>query len=347
MLGQYVRRPKELPAISVSSTKVADAIKKHWADDAWGTEVTLAKKSTIWEEWWINASSITKACPRMFALMAAVGEGGYKKERFNAETLWNFGVGKAYHKLFQSEILASFPPGVLLGRWKSRHFGFTRFQNEVPVGVSLERGWGPRPESDSRGDNWEYDESKLRIPDYRMVVKLDAILDWPDEDGLEVVEIKTEKSEAKDALNPMLGGRPRTSHIEQVHVGMWATGIDRARIIYVFKGEKSLSTSTIEHVVRRDEEIVDEIKARAVACVDAVRSIEIVRDYQLSGLGLGALRAWDDMSSEDQLKVRAKMKSLAEDMARCPECQMKSKGRPKYCNGRDLCFGVRKKKAKK
>lgn len=354
MLGDFAREQKELPAASVISTKVSEAIREHWTEERWVADVTLDKKEPIWKEWWMGASGIHKICPRMFALMAARGVKGIDKEMLRSELLFLFGVGKAYHKMFQSEILPSLPPGVLLGRWKKRDKGtqeiveVTEFQNDVPDGMSLERGWGPRP----KGDGWEYDEAKVRIPEFRGVVKVDAILDWPDEEGLEVAEIKTEKSSAKDDLNPRLGGRPRPAHVEQVQMGLWATGLKKGRIIYVFKGEVSLETSIIEHIVERDEKLIEGLKARMGACVDAVSKVEIVRDRVVEGICIEAngpdkdVLPFGELSDEVQLEVRKSMSAIAEEIPRLSECQMKSKGKPKYCGGRDLCFGVRKKKKK-
>jgi hypothetical protein len=343
-----------LPDVPVISSAVTDLIKKYWKEEGWSTDVTLDAKDPIWEEWWMGASATHKMCPRMFALMSAVGVDNIEKEVFPAETLWLFETGKAYHRMFQEKILPSFPRGTLLGRWKKinketdKIEEYTNFQNKVPKGVLLERGWGPKPE----GDGWQYDEPKLRIPGYRVVVKIDAILDSIETDGLEVIEIKTEKSDAKDMLNPRLGGRPRDKHVEQVHVGMWATGIQRGRIIYGFKGERSMSSSIIEHVVERDEKIIDQLKTRAVYCIEAVRKIDKVRDKaiidvcaEMHGPDEHVLPL-EDLLPEIQGEVRKSMKVVAEEMPRLPECQMKSKGKPKYCNGRDLCFGVRKRKKK-
>jgi len=365
-----MRQQKELPPISVASTRVAEALKKYWVEERTGFDVTLDKKDPIWSEWWVGASAIHKACPRMFALAASQqGLAGDAKELLQAETLWLFDQGHAYHDLMQQKALASFPPGILLGRWKRQKRNplapseiveeYTRFENEVPDGVILERGWGPRPgpneEIGDDGNGWKYDEPKLRIPRYRMVVKIDAIFDWSSEGadfGLEVVEIKTEKPEAKDDLNPMLGGRPRPYHVEQAHMGMWATGLLRARIIYIFKGEKSLATSMIEHIVERDESIIEEIKIRMEGCIDAVKRIDRVRDNQTELVCKGEpddnaeVVPFADLPPEKENTVRAMMKAAAEEVPRLPECQMKSKGRPKWCDGRDLCFGVRKKKVK-
>jgi len=128
--------------------------------------------------------------------------------------------------------------------------------------------------------------------------------------------------------------------------------LQRALIIYVFKGEKSLSTSIIEHIVERDEKLIDEIKARTKVCVDAVARMDRLRDSEAESIGRWEegmdkeARVFADLEPSKQKEVRVKMKAAAEEMPRLPECQMKSKGKPKYCAGRDLCFGVRKRKKK-
>jgi|GEM_PF-4368353 len=353
MLGQHMRQQRELPPISIASTKVVEALKEHWIEERGAANVTLDKNDPIWKEWWIGASGVHKVCPRMFALMASQQEkADAPKVMFRSETLWNFDQGHAYHDLMQQKALASFPDGVMLGRWKrwvqideDDTSKFKRevvgFENKVPDGVSLERGWGPRP----AGDGWEYDEPKLRIPGYRAVVKIDAIFDWPDE-GLEVVEIKTEKLDAKDDLNPKFGGRPRSQHIEQAHIGMWATGIQKARIIYIFKGDRSLASGMIEHLVNRDESIIEEIQDRFRSCILAVAAIDRIRDDQTALVCDENTVAFKDLESEAMESVRLVMRAAAEEMPRLTECQMKSKGKPKFCDGRDLCFGVRKRKKK-
>jgi len=352
MLGQFTRKQAVSGALS---TTVQDAIKEYWTEEAWTRDVTLDKREKIWQEWWMGASSTHKECPRMFALMAAAGPNGVKKEVFKPETLWLFGVGNAYHRMFQHEILTSFPKEQLLGRWKkpsdSGPTQYAEFDNEVPEGTLLERGWGIKPD----GKGWMYDEPKMRIPEYRRVVKVDAILNHPDR-GLEVAEIKTEKSDAKDALDPKMGGSPRFHHIEQVHVGMWATGINQGRIIYVFKNERFLTTSIVEHEIERDELLIDDLKSRAKDCIGAVKTVEDIRDSMLVDMcseytddaqsHLEGLKPLIDVVPEFDC-VRAEMKKVAEEMPKLQGCQWKSKGKPLYCPGRDLCFGVRKKKVKK
>jgi hypothetical protein len=188
MLGEFIRSQLEEPC--VLSTQFLDAVKKYWVRKSEFQEVTLDKKDPIWKEWWIGASSISKACPRLYGLMSACDPSKVSVPSLECETLFNFGVGSAYHKMIQEQVMSTFPSGMVVGMWEQYSDGkivnTTNYKNELPVGMSLERGWGPKPD----GHGWRYSEPKIRIPEYRMVVKLDGIIKWDDEE--EVIEIKTD-----------------------------------------------------------------------------------------------------------------------------------------------------------
>lgn len=357
MLGEYIRQ-KKLPKPSVGSTDFLETTKKHWVRPARAVGVSLDKKENIWEEFWLQASSIHKACPRMCAQACAAGI--RVEEDVKAETLWLFGQGNAYHNMIQQEVLPHFPENIFWGSWE-RFVPIKdtpdMFRREISGGdqestdkIQIVKGWGPKPEDieDAHGiQAWRYKESKIRLLDLRVVVKLDGVLMWslldPDKKD-EVVEIKTEKIEAKDDLNPALGGQPRAAHVEQAHVGMLATGLDRARIIYVFKGARTLSEAIVEHIVERDGAVIDRLRRRAFACVDAVRMIERVRDEEVEKICAGS--SFSVLTNENQKVVREVMAQKALEVDRLDGCIMKSKGVPKYCAGRDLCF-PKKKAAKK
>jgi len=357
MLGEHVRKLGDTAAPGVASTRFYEAVKEGWVEQSSVFDVTLERQDPIWKEWWIGASSIHKMCPRMYAKMAAA-RGAFVGELFKADTLWNFGQGHAYHDLFQKKIMTHLQGGTMLGKWERTVTSITgnsmpgsypsfrkeetHYQNDVPEGVSVERGWGPRPD----GDGWTYSETKFRIPALRLVVKLDGIVKWDNLDELEIIEIKTEKSQAKDALNPLTGGAPRKHHIEQVHVGMLATGLKRGRIIYVFKGEHNMALSIVEYVIHRDERIIGGIRKRARECVEAVRHMDDARDATIKSITGEEDLIWDDVSGDSRDQIRASMLKEADRYSKLEECQWKSKGRPRYCPGRDLCFGVRKKKKK-
>lgn len=318
MLGKVVQ--VQVVDKPVVSTRLKDAILENFKEVREGFVATLEKQEDVWKEFWLNASGTSKWCPRMAAFQAMFGS---VDEVIDPETRWNFEQGHVYHELFQNKILPCLG-GRFLGGWDGGDA-----IDDVPVirgwslpeGHELERGFT----YDMRGDRdrGKYVEVKIRIPEYRIVVKLDGVLDWGD--GLEVFELKTEREAAKESLNPLIGGKPRQSHVEQVMVAMWASGIRRARIVYMFKGEGNLSNSIVEHVVEYDESMVESLKATAKACVEAVRSVDKWKsEHDISGVALS--------------DFEPAMAFVKENFLRLEDCPMKSKGRARYCIQRNVCF---------
>lgn len=345
MLGKVVRQLKQ-PKVSEITSKLRDAILENWREDNEGVEVTLAPKENTYDELWFYASSIHMLCPRMFALMCAKKKRFYG-ESFDAETLWRFGEGKAAHDLFQQDILTTLPREIFLGGWE--YYDPYIDENKKPTDSFclhrqwdrivekdriIERSWGPQPDDD---DDWKYRESKVRIPDYRIVVKLDGILAWPDDEA-EVFELKTEHLRAMDLLNPKLGGKPRPKHVLQTQVAMWATGLEKARIVYSFKGTNSFKTSLIEHIVRRDEKIIDSIKETATECIEALEKTEETLKEASSILV-------DEKDEEQRKKYDEIINSVIPE--KLPECTKRTAERAKYCQGLDLCIPSKRKKKKK
>lgn len=335
MLGKNLREMNG-PRLLTTTTKLTDAICEHWREKRRMVLPTLEARENEWESFWLNASSAHDWCPRMCALHTSLramdmeGMEGKFDEVLEPELLWLFDQGHAYHDLFQQKILPCLPGGVFQGSWTrlTRDASGGLFRESFPgksiipgSGVVAERGIAPRPDS----DGWEYAEAKFRFPAHRVVVKLDGVLAWPDAPH-EVLEIKTEKLEARESLNPAMGGLPRAKHVVQSNVAMWATGLPRARILYVFKGAPDLRTALLEHVIERDDALIAKLGEVALACVEAVRTMEsVVKTF-----------------GEEHDLVDAISDNLP---PRLDECPMKSKGRARYCPGRDLCFpaGYRKK----
>jgi len=336
MLGHVLGRQKE-PRILEKSTVFADALMEHWREDREVIPITLHKQEEEWREFWLYASMAHKWCPRMYAQLAAAPVSADVK---GAEDLWFFEQGNLYHDLIQQRVFSSFPEGVVLGSWERQvEVPGTKLTNvatgkakkiyakeeelhlvegDYPVG-NVVRGWGPRPE----GEDWRYIEPKIRIPEYRIVVKPDAILNWPE--FREVLEIKTEGIDAKEKLDPVMGGAPRPQHVVQVNIEMWAAGLEQARILYIFKGAKGVRPSFVEHVVRRDERLIEKVKARALKCVEAVSVIEHMSDELVE----------KGVSDEERYEALSK---AAYAVPRLSDCPMKSKGKARYCDGRDACF---------
>lgn len=342
MLGQFARVAAG-EAIKPVSTRLVDEILK--TDRAGHPKPCVSLKSgkSRYDEWWMGASSTANDCPRMYALQAATLTP--PKDIIEAELSWIFAVGHAYHSAVQGETLQGLKGCRLLGMWtrtvKQKNGYFAKestgalCDTEIPPDSDVERGWTSKPE----GDDWMFNESKVRLHGIRTVVKMDGILDWGNGD-LEVLEVKTEDQSARDLLNPFLGGAPRKKHIEQVHVAMMATGLRKSRIVYVFKGVRGIKTSIVEHVVDFEQAIADDLASRRKVIVDRVGEVEAVWNAISLHKHAGAT------DKENAELAFAKLKEFAEETERLPGCVMKSKGRPKTCPGRDLCFGIRKKKAK-
>jgi len=341
MLGKTLRDLQAPRKLEVS-TKLADAVIEHWREEREFKRPTMAKLSETWQEFWLYASGAHNWCPRMSALQTLFG--GAEKEVIKSDLLWLFDQGHAYHDMYQQKVLPCIPDGVFQGSWqrllpfKEPLSGSTTdlLQKEDAVfdipesEYDIVRGWGPQPED----DGWHYVESKIRFPRERIVVKIDGVLAWTDQPH-EVIEIKTEKMQARDSLNPALGGMPRPKHIVQANLGMEGTNLDHARILYVFKGADDLRTAMIEHVIERDQPMIDELKATAFDCRCAVEGAESAHS--------DALNKVTDETDKKQHEAY-----LAECWDAIPPrleaCPMKSKGRAKYCPGRNLCFpdGYRK-----
>ncbi|MDD5511096.1 MAG: hypothetical protein PHI12_09845 [Dehalococcoidales bacterium] len=335
MLGNVVTqdRPSEVSKIS---TRLRDAILENWAETRDGSRPTLCPQGKISDEFWLNASETKQWCPRLYAYASLFDSA---QQIRSAEDLWNMGQGTAYHNLFQNSILPVTFKTCFEGDWTSnepyiqaetaQRLGFELSKNDGEKRI-IECGYGAF--DFQRGAR--YLEPKIRMPDYRMVVKVDGIIRWPD--GAEVLELKTEKSSARDQLEVGLGGGPRAHHVEQVHIGMFATGIHRARIVYIFKGESSLSNSLLEHEIPYDEAIISRLIAKAKDCVAAVKACDDLRGG----------KSWEEMAANPALQdTESRIKWIDERFKRDNDCPMKSKGKARYCAARDLCFWKKPKTA--
>lgn len=323
MLGQIARQAP-LHQVEISNT-LTEALMEHWTERGEVIVPTMKPQADEWREFWLYASSAHKWCPRKFALMVLYGKHLTGAET-DADTKWLFEQGHAYHNMLQQDALMSLPRDVFLGSWKrlvmdadaTKRHGHAVFHREVAEGPQpfsdgdVIRGWLPRPE----GEGWEYVESKVRIHDLRIVVKMDGVLAWPGK-PVEVLEIKTEDMSAADSLNPMLGGVARPAHVLQTRIAMMATGLQRGRILYVLKGARKPKDAFIEHIVERDDMTIAEVKSLAAKCVGAVEFAETLLDKETP-------------ESDFQAHISA--------VERLRDCTMKSKGQAKYCELREFCF---------
>ncbi|MBN2258208.1 MAG: hypothetical protein JW704_10340 [Anaerolineaceae bacterium] len=310
MLGDVIRQQASESKVS---TKLRDQVLCSYKEERKPLTPTLRECADEWQEFWLYASGTKYWCPRECAIRALFP---VAESVIDAETLWNFDQGKVYHELFQNKILPSLG-GVHVGKWVASDG--TTYEAMPTVGDEDEdarkiiNGWCPKP--DYAKGVLSYVEPKVRmLTPYRVVVKVDSILDWGD-DGYEIQEFKTAKLQQKDSLDPMLGGNPVPEHVEQVQIAMWATGIRKARLTYIFKNAPSLRSVTLEHEIPYDVDMVARLKALAVRCTAAVMACD----------------GFD--STPEHAKAW-----INERFERLPDCTLKSKGRARYCGCRDVCF---------
>jgi hypothetical protein len=338
MLADVVKQQKSKFGSGRPSLLLMNEVRNLWREEREFFPPTLVEQKETWQEFWLYASDTKNWCPRACAIKALFP---VTSKEPTAEDLWNFGQGKAYHRLFQEDMLLSLGDR-FLGSWE-------RFEKQKDSGLYLKQKLpesGPSDFGDGEersivnpwaskplGNGWRYVEPKIRMLDYRIVVKLDGIVLLPDYSDSEIFELKTAKQQMRDNYDPLLGGSPRPEYIEQVNLGMWATGLKRARIVFLFKGDFQLAGSTVEHEIEYDETVVDRLKGMATKCVDAVRLCDEIK----------ADNPNDEPIFESDQEAA---KWLDDNFQRLGDCPMKSKGKARYCPCRDACFPGRGKKRK-
>lgn len=325
MLGNVVSRQQDIDKPR-ASTALIDHVIKNWQKDLSNEKApTLLKQDEIWEEFWLYASNTKMWCPRLCAIRAMNPR---INEIVKAEIAWSLEYGKAVHCVFQNSVLRTLGPD-FLGGWEADGESLIT-ENVVDDGEhrSIERGWRPQPEE----GEWKYIEPKIRMPEYRIVTKLDGIIRV--EKDLEVFELKTEKEQARDGLNPVFGGEARSYHVEQVQLNMWASGLRTSRLVYMFKDNPFFRNSFIEHIIPYDEIIVQRLKYKAARCVEAVEMCDRFKNE----IGV---HLYPYFKSQDEFD-----EWIDEQIPRHSDCKLKSKGKAANCPGRHVCFppGYRKKK---
>ncbi len=337
MLGDLVKVLKPTPQ-GVYSTKFQDLISRTYGRVHPRKVVTLEQMGDVYDEFWLYASYATGWCPRMCAIAAVYGA---SERPVKADQQMLYDIGHAYHDMFQQKTIPHRGDDVLLGAWKHHRKTTGRlvrsnYKNVVDDGEKRDvvRGWGPRPKGFDGRNGWRYEESKIRMTDLRVVVKMDGIIRWSD-DGDESFDLKTVDRDQYDRLNPLLGGVPSENHVLQGHLTMWATGVKRHRIIYVFKGVRGIGSMFLEHIVERDDAEISKLKGLAAQCVSAVKMVD---DYKKEkGVDPTVLLDDDDLKKE-------MYENVVEQIPRLEVCPMKSKGKARNCDERDDCFPGRGKR---
>lgn len=292
MLGDITRK-QSLPQKSVVSTKLKDAIIQALGEGRQDSPPSAGMS--------FRSSSIPYLCPRMYAL--ALRDKFATFTNPDAALSWTFGTGTAFHTQFQEDYLQRLPGGVFQGWWRDRDTGVVHKGPSNDLGDSLSHVWIPRPTDAALGTDHEYVELEFYNEEYRLSGHCDGILVWPDGQS-EVLEIKTINSRGFDFVDPFMGGKPKAEHVAQVQAYMWLSGVDKARIFYVKKDlTKGPADVMCEHLIERDDAIIDAIKVMLIECAAIVDAPE---------------------------------GSPVPD--RLPDCRTKSSSKARWCVARDPCF---------
>lgn len=298
MIGNVMQAAVQ-PSFGEVSTRMADALVEKLR------RPPRAFVEGAQDDFWFRASDLHNLCPRMCALMRR--DHLVFEEEYDAETLYDFAVGTAYHRAFQDELLHALGD-VFQGAWEPSDGQWPTDSLVVATRPTewVERGWYARP---ATGGPYLFREPKGRIPEVRLVGKWDGVLAWPDAPH-EVLELKTIREDLFGRVSAVGGGQPLAKHLLQVQAYMWMSGLSMARIVYVCKGGKSLRMSIAEHVVPRDEAMIATLRQ------DLQESLA-----QVVGTVGGPL----------PLKILG--------------CRIKSDTRARRCPARDACFLAERQKA--
>ena len=286
MLGNLLNKRK-----SGSSSRLVEALEESYKVKPDARDAGPPKKGA-----WLRCSSLPKMCARMYGL-AMFSETGLALSG-GADLGWVLSHGTATHRELQENHLRSLPEGVFQGWWRDKLTGVVHRGETLNRGSSLPHKWIPQPEGVH-----EYVELSFSNLEYRITGHCDGVLCWPNE-APEILEIKTINDRGFDRVNPWLGGKPKDDHVTQAQAYMWLSGLKRARILYVNKTHdrgKLFKELMCEHVIERDDEKIESIKAMIKSVLNVVDGGEYPAE-------------------------------------RLPECRIKSAPRAKYCPMKAECF---------
>ena len=232
-------------------------------------------------ETYFRASALGKACARKEALK--IVHSLCDQDTVDADLALIFAKGHAAHWMHQEHLMPAVAKRAMVGWWSGPGGTLSTTAHE-PL-----RLWSYSEAVESIG-HASYMEPHIHDHENCLKGHPDMILDWDlvekpphgSPSGLEIIEFKTRNgmSSAWSAVDPDVGGAPLPAHILQVQAYMMMTGIKRARIVYLRKGEFSdLQECYAEHVVKSDASVQSKIKtflsAWRAALTEAVESHKV------------------------------------------------------------------------
>lgn len=303
MLGDVMRK-LQAPGFLVEHNAYLSLIEARFTEN----RDTLPRGADVSNQW-VRVSSLGYFCSRADALQ--IRHRLMIQNQLGPETSLTFALGHAHHEMMQNMVLPAIAPEAMLGWWAFGDKSLAGYESEgrpelwSREAAAVELGCEP--------EALTYVEVSAQDHDIRLSGHPDLVLDWdlvppiPGKHlpkGREIQEFKTKDPVSWHYIDPGQGGKPDEKHIMQVQAYMWLLGIDRARIIYIKKGERRPKEAFIEWVIERDELAISQIKKEVAAHWVAI------------------------MAAHVEKKVPANTK-----------CKEFSKGQAKYCPLRYQCFG--------
>lgn len=214
----------------------------------------------------VRASGVGYLCARQEVLLSQ--NGVVQERKLTADTAVTYAYGHGVHFAFQNHLIPA--TGALVGVWFCLRCGETygRYSPEC-TRFMADSTLVPRPDGCVRcqgdSDSFIYREPFLVDIVARFKGHPDGFLVLPTHEGVGLVEFKSinERSfaDAKKA--------PLQEHVLQVHGYFWLTGLTWARIVYWNKAGNGMS-SLAEHLVTRDEDLVNVVQRRVLSIRDGL-----------------------------------------------------------------------------
>lgn len=199
------------------------------------------------DDWYIRASRIPRLCPREEVLVWRNQFPSLVKR--TADNAWWFGLGTAFHYVFQTVLLG--PQGVLHGLWRCQCGWGTEERGPMPAEC---------PKCGRKG-RFLFVEEEVSSPDGRLVGHMDGILML---EGMPpaVIDFKTVQPYEFHKCSEV----PNPDHVMQLQVYMMLAGLDNGVLLYINKHEGKMDAALAEHWIRRNEKQTEAIQ-RLVAKV--------------------------------------------------------------------------------
>ncbi len=245
----------------------------------------------------VRVSSLGSLCERA-VILSRETKCDFSKS-IDAELMWTFGIGTAYHRQMQQEWLLPLKrtdgKTVLQGWWNCTRCGTLHVgsMNDsegsfIPPEFASRRGiymdvnapkpktdalywsWIPRPSTclscsgvqkdKSIGDDALFEYVEIAL--YSKEHRLTGHVDGVlawSDDDVELLELKTIGETGFASVQPLEGGGPKPEHVVQLTAYQMLTGVHRGRFVYILKSDKKMKECMIEHSIGFDANLAQSI----------------------------------------------------------------------------------------